>query len=922
MSLSDPNEYEPRLATRRNAEDPSETDLHPHHPAFVAATLPPPDRPPDQPPVRANPWPRRLTKVAIVLVILLAALGTAGVLVARHWVRKTIATSLPQIDGTLAVQGLAAPVTVQRDAQGVPHIHAQSLDDLLIAQAYITTSDRLFQMDMLRRHAAGELAEVLGPSLIAHDKLQRTLQIRAAADRTIAQLPPDQLHLLEVYARGVNASIAQQSAHLPIEFRILRYQPAPWTPRDSILVQLAMFQDLTDAYPSKLAHEALTAQLPPELVPDLYPTGSWRDPAPPPPAPDLTLPGPPIEQVPLDESQASLTLPYNLQLTTNNCSSCFPGSNNWVVSGSHTASGKPLLSNDMHLTHTLPGIWYEADLEAPIPNAEPLHVAGVSIPGLPLIVVGHNAHIAWGFTNLGADVQDVYIETTRGAGDSEEFQAVDGTWQPILHLPELIKVKHGKDFTLDVTATRHGDAITPILTPTLKNESRQLSLRWTMYDPAVIQIPVYAIATARDWPTFLAGFAQFGGPAQNVVYADDQGHIGYHAAGRIPLRGPAAPAPRLPADIAAAPGPEIQSSPIQTTPDALAPTIPSPTPQLSGPLSPVPIVPTAAHEWSGYIPFDQLPQVFDPPSGVIATANARVAPDDYPYPITLNWGAPYRNERIWHLLNRRTGLTPADMLAIQTDIYSDFDNVLAQRLTYALDHSSKTSQAKTLHQAADLLRAWDGRMATDSPAAAIVASTHAMLWPMLLAPHLKPSSKGRLDPTELYAWHSQDYALEQLLQHTPPRWLPKGFANWDDFLATAVADALTEARAPSDLAKWRYGSIHTLDIEHPIFDQSEALRRLFGHPTGTGEQPQSGDGTTIKQVGHTFGPSERFTADLANPDNSTLNLVLGQSGNPSSPWFLDQFPAWYHGTTYTLPFSDPAVTQSTTHTLTLTLTPQ
>jgi len=956
MSLTDPSEYEPRLATRRNTETFSPTTypadepgLHPHDPAAVAQTVPPSSYvPPPRPSLRSQ-WPtQRIVKTLLTVAVLLLIVGSLGFLYARHWVRSTTADSLPQIDGSLSVSGLAAPVTVQRDAHGVPHIHAQSVDDLVFAQGFVTAQDRLFQMDTLRRHAAGELAEILGASLIPHDKLQRTLQIRASADRALTRLPADQIHLLEVYAKGVNASIDQQSAHLPLEFHILGYKPEPWTPRDSILVSLAMFQDLTDGHPAKLAREALTAQLTAagaaDLVQDLYPVGSWRDHPPAAAVPDLTIPGPPIEQVPLDESQSHLQIPrapfieplsHSMSGSTptlnqtQDCGDCRPGSNNWVVSGAHTASGKPLLSNDMHLTHTLPGIWYESDLEAPIPSSEPLHVAGVTIPGLPLIVVGHNSHVAWGFTNLGADVQDVYIETTRGSGSDEEFQAVDGSWQPIVQIPEVIKVKHGLNLNLPVTATRHGDAVTPILTPILKGETRQLALRWTMYDPSVIQLPVYAIATAHDWPTFLAAFAQFGGPAQNVVYADDQGHIGYHATGRIPLRGPATTATtELPTGVAST----LEDRPATSTPviaanpdplartDIKAPTAPT-TPQLSGPLSAVPLVPSAAHEWTGYIPFDQLPQVFDPAGGIIATANARVTPDDYGYPITLNWAAPYRNERILHLLNKRTNLTPADMLAIETDVYSDFDHVLSQRLAYALDHSSalnarayKSDQTAKLHQAADLLRSWNGRMTTDSPAAAIVSSTHAVLLPMLLAPHLKPG----VDPTTLYTWYSKDYALEQILMHTPPRWLPKGFANWDDFLTAAIVRGLLDAKAPSDLSKWRYGSIHTLDVEHPIFDQSAALRHLLGHPTGTGSQPQSGDATTVKQVGRTFGPSERFTADLSNLDNSTLNLVLGQSGNPDSPWFLDQFPAWYHGTTYQLPFSNPTVTLSATHTLTLT----
>ena len=898
-------------------------ELHPHSPHSVAAALPPAAELPHSRPAWRSP--RRLLQAALLFVAVVAMLSVAGWFGARHWVQTTARAALPQLDGSITVQGLAAPVTVLRDAHGVPHISAASVDDLIYAQAFVVTGDRLFQMDLLRRHAAGELAEVLGASLVDHDKLQRTLQVRAAADRAIAQLPADQKHLLEVYARGVNASIAQQRDHLPLEFHILGYTPAPWTPRDSILVSLAMFEDLTTGYPAKLAREALSVRLPPNLVPDLYPVGSWRDHPPTTPEPDLTLPGPEIEQVPLDESQSKLMLPTLVKQAPTACPECTPGSNNWVVAGSHTADGKPLLSNDMHLAHSLPGIWYEADLAAP-----GVHVSGVSIPGLPLIVVGHNEHIAWGFTNLGADVQDLYLETTRNAGSAEEFLAIDNTWQPVVHLVEPIRVKHGVTRSFEVLATRHGDALTPILTPVLPGETRSIALRWTAYDPAVLQLPTLAIAQAHDWPGFLAAIATFGGPAQNVVYADDQGHIGYDAVGRIPLRGPAvnAEAP-LPNDLASPETPRDpgESPDIAATPNPLGATdlaLATPTaPQRSGPLSPVPVVPAAAHEWSGYIPFDQLPQAFDPPGGVIATANARIVPDDYPYPTALNWAAPYRNERLWRVLAGRTGLVPADMLAIQSDVYSDFDHVLAERLAYALDRSPqlaggtyKAGRTRSLHQAADLLRSWNGRMTADSPAAALVFAVHAQLWPMLLTPHLQ--GKPPADFATTYVWGERDYALEQILMHTPPRWLPPAYAGWDDFLTAAVDRALYDAHAPADLATWRFGVAHTVDIESPVFAQSALLRHLLGMPTGTGPQPQSGDNTTIKQVGHTFGPSERFTASLGDLDQSTLNIVSGESGNPLSPWFLDQFPAWLHGTTFPMPFSRQAVKASATHTLTLT----
>ncbi|HEY6376723.1 MAG TPA: penicillin acylase family protein, partial [Edaphobacter sp.] len=411
------------------------------------------------------------------------------------------------------------------------------------------------------------------------------------------------------------------------------------------------------------------------------------------------------------------------------------------------------------------------------------------------------------------------------------------------------------------------------------------ALRWTIYDPANISASLLYIDSASDWPSFTSAFSTFGGPAQNVVYADDQGHIGYHAVGKIPLRGSL-----------------IQPSPI----------------------SPVPVDGLDTNQdWTSYIPFDQLPQSFDPPSGILATANSRITPDNYPFPITPDWGAPYRTERIWKVLSSKDHFTPADMLALQTDVYSDLDHVIAQRLAYAIDHS--TTKDKRLHQAADLLRNWNGNVDADAAAPAIVDAARDAFWPLILAPklgtgtHYDPRTSAPSAPLwQLYTWNEKTYVAEQLIMHTPARWLPSTYANWDELLAAAVDRGLHESHAPSDLTHWHYGKAHPIDIEHPIYILSPILQRIVHLPIGTGIQPQSGDGTTVKQVGRTFGPSERFTADLADPDHSTLNLALGQSGNPASPWFLDQWPAWYKATTYPLPFTNPAVDAATTHTLTLT----
>jgi penicillin amidase len=315
----------------------------------------------------------------------------------------------------------------------------------------------------------------------------------------------------------------------------------------------------------------------------------------------------------------------------------------------------------------------------------------------------------------------------------------------------------------------------------------------------------------------------------------------------------------------------------------------------------------------------------DPASGVLATANARIVPDDYPYAVSNDWVDPYRAERIYKLLDGkllggRSGLTPPDMLAIQNDVHSDFELVLAQRLAYALDHattSSLGSNAKRLHQAADLLRSWNGELSPDSAAAAIVTSTRSELWPTLLTAQIRKhdgcSEKQATTLALLYTWGERNTALELLLQHTPERWLPDGYHSWNDFLAAAVLHALQHDHAPADLTHWSYGAVHPVEIAHPIFGSHSAVSRLLGVSTGTGLHAAGGDATTPKAIGLHFGPSERFTADLSNAEATVGNITTGQSGNPKSPWFLDQFLPWLKGITLPLQLEHPA----TVHTLTL-----
>jgi len=842
--------------------------------------------------------PRRALRRIFLTLAALVVIVLAILLAASLWLRHAMRASLPQTDGSVAVAGLSAPVTVTRDPQGVPSITAANLDDLLFAQGYITAQDRLFQMDALRRHAAGELAEILGSSLVEHDRLQRYLQIRATADRALTSLPSGQLHILEAYARGVNAFITTHQETLPVEFHLLHYQPAHWTPRDSLLVSLSMAQELSTEFPQKLNRETLSAHLPAALAADLYPITSARDH---PPCGNATgCPG--FSDMGSHDATAShqaLTVtPHDLlRITqlTNPCSECVAGSNNWAIAGERSASGAPIVSNDMHLNLNAPDIWYQAALHTAMPVA--LDVTGFSLPGVPFIIVGRNAHVAWGFTALLGDTQDLRIERLMTSQGVTKFQLPNGSWQPVTHNPELIRVRGGHDVSLDVlttTMTVSSTTIsTPIISPLYPTERRSLALAWTVYDPTTVNAPLFDIDTATDGQSLVAAFSHFGTPTLSLIYADAH-HIGYHTIGRIPVRGPAT-------QNAGHIGSPISSVPV----DAV----------------------DSTQTWSGYIPYDHLPAVTDPPGGILATANSRIAPDSYPYYIANDWFAPYRTERIYQQLSNRAGLTPTDSLALDNDLHSELAHVLAQHYAYALDHAGPSVRAADprLHHAADLLRGFDGNITANSAPASIVAGTTYELYMLLLSAQIQEhdgsaiKNPARDEPTLnellfLYTWHNQDTALENLVTQQPARWLPSGYANWNDLIATAAARALR--KAPSNLDDWSYGQNHPVEIAHPLFGSHGFVSLLLGVTTGTGRVPTGGNSNTVRSSGLHFGPSERLTADLSSTSATFTNITTGESENPASPHFLDQFGAWFAGTTYNTPLSNPTAAH------TLTLTPQ
>ncbi len=512
----------------------------------------------------------------------------------------------------------------------------------------------------------------------------------------------------------------------------------------------------------------------------------------------------------------------------------------------------------MHLGHQMPNLWYEAHL-----RCADFDVAGVTLPGIPYVIVGHNRRIAWGFTNIGPTVEDVYVETFNAAG---QYLTPEG-WKTPVHRKEVIHVKGKPDVVLDVESTRHG----PIVTSLVPGESRELALRWTLYDG--LHNPFFALDSAQNWEQLRKALWAFDAPGQNVVYADVDGNIGYQATGKIPIR-------------ASGDG----SLPENGSDDQ--------------------------HEWTGYIPFEKLPSVLNPASGILATANSRITPDDYPQSISVEWEAPCRTERIYRVLESGRKFSPADMLALEMDVNSAFDHFVAERFAAAVGHAGKAStRAK---QAAELMRQWDGRMTADSAAATIETKARGELVRLLLEPKLgaAPESPGEDDGTlnwKSYRWAMQSVWLENVLLNKPKRWLPATYSSYDELLAAGVEAAITGQEAPKDLDSWSWGEVNPLEIQHPILGRIPFLQRW----TGPGVQPQAGSGFTVKAVTRNHGPSERMTVDLSNLDGSTLNLVTGESGNFLSPYYMDQWKAWYDGSTFGLPFSKDAVEKQRAHVLVL-----
>jgi penicillin amidase len=812
--------------------------------------------------------PARTLRYFVAAILLLLGLG----LLCGWWF---VHRSLPELDGQLILPGIKQIVLVDRDQWGVPRIQANSIEDLATAQGYVMAQDRLWQMDIIRRVAAGELSEILGPVTLELDRENRTLGLRQAAEQAAARMDPDTRRLAEAYSRGVNRYIETHRGELPLEFTLLRYEPQPWTPMDSFLISAYMWKSLSSTWKQELNRAYLTARAGEERAKDLYvidspldhyiiggeaekecgtrPRVSWPN----------TRPRTDGLQTVRAQSSPANAAWAEARAFLEQFDEDVPallGSNNWVVSGAHTSSGKPLLANDPHLGLGVPCIWYMIHLEAPGLNAK-----GFDLPGTPLLVIGHNDHIAWGFTNNGADVQDLYVETFNPANPLE--YRVHSDWVAVQVRREVIHVKGQADDFVDVVVTRHG--------PIVRREGDHgYALRWTATEPGVMTFDYPLICLAKNWNEFRDAMQRVTGPAQNTIYADVDGNIGFIAAARVPVRKNGHGAVPVPGD-------------------------------------------TDDYEWTGYIPFDELPQVQNPSGGVIATANARTVGPGYRYFLTERWAAPYRTARIFELLDDRKDLRPADMNAIQNDIESLPDRFFAEQLVLAGQKSQhKDPRAREL---LGRLSSWDGRMQENSVEASFVEFARHSLFHNLLEPYLDEQMNRYewWDFTSQYesVWLRDKVFLENVLRERPSRWLPQGFASYDELLMASADQAVTELQRrtrSSRAAGWDWGRINYLFIPNPL--GRSGLLRLF---LSIGPLEQSGSVDTVKAMGHGHGPSMRFVADLSNFDDSLMEVTTGESGQYGSAYYRDQFPAWYGGRGLPEAFSAAAEERARVHRLRL-----
>ena len=757
---------------------------------------------------------------------------------------------LARTTGTIRLEGLEDEVEILRDRWGVPHIYATGEHDLLFAQGFVHAQDRLWQLDLWRRLVAGRLSEVMGELTVPVDRWVRTLSMRRVAEQEVDLLSDEYRSLLEAYAAGINARIAQ--GRLPVEFTLLRYKPEPWTVADSLGWGKYISWVLSVNWESELLRAQLIKLLGPELAHELEAGQLQGKHTVVPPGTDLAKVGPAALKR-AEDARPFLGPPARDGL----------GSNNWALSASRTATGAPLLANDMHLLMSLPSIWYENHLVCKESfDGRSLNLVGITFPGIPGIASGHNGSVAWGWTAGFADNQDLFIERLRRSRDAwgktkvqYEFQ---DDWLDAQVIEEEIKVKGGETVIEEVVVTHHGPIINS-LAPDLAGED-PLALRWPSLDPDSMLDALMALARARDCLEFREGLRTWSAPNLSVVYADTGGNIGYSYPGKIPIR--AAGDGRVP-------------------------------------------VPgwTGEYEWTGYIPFEELPHQYNPPQGYVASANNKVMGDDYPYEVGNEFTVGDRYQRIVELIEAQETIDVDYVKRMQFDQLSPAARAMAPYL------GQLTVEDPELAAVVEIMGKWDGTLAVDSPAAAVYQVFVRRMHDLLLRDKLDDLAEryrgkgptpllqdGSMFGEKAWAW------LRQILSEPDSHWFDLGQGEQrDDVMRLALrhtVDFLTAELGP-EIDDWSWGKLHTLTYAH-MLGSVKPLDKLFNR----GAYPMGGDGSTVWATGisrldlsceGTIGPPFRFIADLGDLRNSWGILVPGQSGQPGSKHYDDQIQAWFEG---------------------------
>ena len=811
----------------------------------------------------------------------------------------TVRKAFPDTTGEVQIAALKGDVTIKRDGKGIPQIYADTPEDLFLAQGYVHAQDRFYEMDFRRHVTSGRLAELVGDSALDTDKYVRTLGWRRVAEQELSLLDDDTRRLVNAYARGVNRYIeGRSSSELSLEYSVLgltkpSYTPEPWTAVDSLAWIKAMAWDLRSNMTDEIDRVLSTAKLTVDQVEELYPEypkdhativgdeGTVVDDTFVAQAPDPGLARAAVASLKAAQDGAE-ALPALLGTGDG------IGSNSWVVSGDRTRSGEPLLANDPHLAPSMPGIWYQVGLHCrTVDEACPYDVAGFSFSGLPGVVVGHNAKVAWGVTTMYADVADLYLEKV--TGDTYE---VDGQQVPLETRQETFDVADGESETITVRSTRHGPILSDLDDDAAdvgaggqKNTTPgayAVALRWTALEPKPTIKAVFALDRAQSWTEFRAAAKLFTVPSQNLVYADVDGNIGYQAPGTIPIR---------------------------TQGDGRWP------------------VPgwDSAHEWSGAVPFDALPTVLNPDDGFIVTANNKVIGDQYPVELGADTAAGYRSERIRDLIKDRTatsggGLTVDDMSTFQNDTY----NANAARLVpELLDVRLESSYYR---QGQATLRKWDFDQDADSPGAAYFNA----VWRNLLARTFHDELPKGQWPDGGERWFS---LVESILDRPGNHWwddvtTPSIRETRDQILAAAMRDArdeltMIQSRNPGD---WRWGKMHKLELVNPTLGDSGVglVNRLFnrgpfkvsgGNGIVNATSWDAAEGYEVTAV-----PSMRMVVDLDDLDSSRWIQLTGASGHAFHDHYLDQQDLWSKGETLPWAFGEKAVDEATDDTLTLKAT--